>query len=96
MNAYQIDNLTRISKAAARKAWGKRNISLCPCNLRPGFPWRPNIDVFAAEIASALASEWEHERRAADFDTFVRNFEWYNCNDSETGTYAAFYLIGAQ
>lgn len=94
MNAMKFGNLTRISKAKARKLWGKRDISLCPCNLRPGFPWRPNMDVFATEIDAALSSEWGHERKAADFDAYVRNFEYYNCNDHETGLYTAFYLIG--
>jgi len=93
MNAYKIGNLVRISKAKARRLWGKRNMSLCPVKLRPGFPWRPNIDVFATEIAKAQASEYEHERKAADFDTYVQNFEWYNCTCNETGTYTAFYLI---
>lgn len=93
MNKLQFGNLTRISKARARKLWGKQDISLCPCKLRPGFPWRPNIDVFASEIAEKLASKYEHERKAADFDVYVRNFEYYNCNMNETGYYTAFYLI---
>jgi hypothetical protein len=85
--------LVRISKAKARKLWGKADMSLCPCNLRPGFPWRPNMDVFAVEITAKQASEYEHERKAVAFDTYVNSFEWYNCNDSETGLYTAFYLI---
>ena len=93
MNAMKFGNLTRISKAAARKLWGKRDMSLCPGNLRPGFPWRPNVDVFAAEVAGRLASEYEHERKAASFDTYVASFEWYNCPSRETGLYTAFYLI---
>ncbi len=89
------NTLKRISKAKARKLWGnsRYDISLCPCNLRPGMPWRPNIDVFGAEIAKHLASQYEHEQKAASFDTYVNNFEWYNCSDSETGMYTAFYLI---
>lgn len=93
MNKRQFGNLTRISKTAARKSWGKRNMSLCPCNLRPGFPWRPNIDVFAAEIAEKQNSQWEHERKQSNFDYFVDNFEYYNCESNETGKYTAFYLI---
>ena len=94
MNKYTFGNLTRISKAKARKLWGKADISLCPSNLRPGFPWRPNIDVFAADISKALASEYAHESEAASFDDYVQNFEWYNCTGNETGKYTAFYLIG--
>ena len=94
MRHLKFDNLTRISKTQARKLWGKRDMSLCPVNLRPGFPWRPNCDVFAKDIAEAMASEYEHVRRQASFDSYVAGFEWYNCPDSETGTYTAFYLIG--
>lgn len=85
--------LVQISKRKARKLWGKADMSLCPSNLRPGFPWRPNMDVFASEISAKLASEWEHERKAAAFDSYVASFEWYNCASSETGLYTTFYLI---
>lgn len=50
------------------------------------------MDVFAEEVASRLTSEYEHERNAAAFDTFVQNFEWYNCQHNETGYYTSFYL----
>ena len=92
MNRYRFGNLTRIGRRKARLLWGKEDMSLCPVNLRPGPPWRPDMRVFAHEIARALASEYEHERRAADFDVYIRNFEYYNCTCSETGTYTAFYI----
>lgn len=93
MNKYSTARLTRITKAAARKLWGKADMSFCPCNLRPDGAWRPNIDIFAAEIKEKLNSEYEHEKNAADFNTYVQNFEWYNCQMNETGYYTAFYLI---
>lgn len=95
MNRYKIGSLIRISKPKARKLWGKRDMSLCPVNLRPGFPRYPNIDIFAANIATALASQWEHERKEADFDIYVRNFEYYNCTCEETGFYTSFYLVNS-
>jgi hypothetical protein len=51
------------------------------------------MTVFAADIEKALASEYDHEKDAAAFDAYVRNFEWYNCEDNETGKHASFYLI---
>jgi hypothetical protein len=91
MNKYQFGKLVRITKHAARRQWGKRNMVLCPCNLRPGGPWHPELNVDAKRIAEALASTYEHERKSASFDAYVRNFEWYNCNNKETGLYTSFY-----
>lgn len=93
MRKSTIGNLKRISKRTARKLWGKQDMNLCPCNLRPGPPWQPDMRVFAKDIASKQASEHEHERKAASFDTYVNSFEWYNCPSSETGLYTAFYLV---
>jgi hypothetical protein len=85
--------MIKITKTIARKLWGKKDIVLCPSNLRPGLPFRPDMTVFAADIEKALASEYDHEKDAAAFDAYVRNFEWYNCEDNETGKHASFYLI---
>lgn len=92
MRHYHFDSLARITKHRARKLWGKQDITLCPSNLRPGGPWYPECHVEADRIAKALASEYEHERQEASFDVFVRNFEWYNCVNRETGMYTAFYI----
>ena len=50
MNKFSTARLTRITKAAARKLWGKADISLCPCKLRPDGGFHPNIDKRADEI----------------------------------------------
>lgn len=73
----------RISKAAARRRWGVsgQTIALCPCNLRPGFPWAPHITCGASE------------QIARPFDAAISSFEHYNCTGSETGLYAAFYVV---
>lgn len=93
MNAFSTARLTRITKAAARKLWGKADISLCPCKLRPDGVWRPNIDIFAAEINENKEIWGEAQKYSWDFDARVQNFEWYNCQMNETGYYTAFYLI---
>lgn len=81
MNRITTPRLTRITKTAARKLWGKADLSFCPCNLRPDGSFRPNIDIFAKDVETQL------------FDDTVSNFEWYNCTGKETGNYTAFYLI---
>ena len=97
MNSYVFSDegatYTRISKAKARKLWGKELIALCPAKLRPGFPWAPHMIVDPVHIQEHLASEWDFDRDTASFDSYVRNFEWYNCTDNETGYYTAFYLV---
>ncbi len=93
MNKITTPRLTRISKAKARKLWGKADMSLCPAKLMPDGPFRPNCDVFAKDIAEKLNSQYDHERNAAKFETYVAGFEWYNCQLNETGYYTAFYLV---
>lgn len=92
MNAYKFGDLVRVSKRKARSLWGKVDMSLCPCNLRPGGPWRPDMRVFALDIAKGLTSEYEQEQHYVSFDTYIQNFEWYNCSCSETGLYTSFYI----
>lgn len=69
----------RITKAKARKLWQKQRIAMCPVNLRPGFPFAPHCE-FLPDIES-------------DFDSMVKEFTHYNCTDSETGSYLAFYIM---
>ncbi len=68
----------RISKARARKLHEEgKEVTIHPCNLSPESSWGypPHLS-------------WEPER---NFDELVNNFEYYNCANSETGRYAAFY-----
>jgi len=87
MNNYSIRSgdrvYNRITKAQAQKLWGKRVIALCPCGLRPGAPWHPDCLVIPSD-----AQDPERE-----FDSYVCNFEWYNCSNNETGKYTAFYTV---
>lgn len=69
----------RISKKAARAAYknGLR-VLLCPVNLRPGYPFHPEIDISG--------------KSETPFDTALNAFEYYNIHDRETGRYTAFYI----
>ncbi len=94
MNKYNFGELTRVSKATARRLWGVRDMLLCPSNLRPGRPWHPELRVDAQHIAASIRNDPRNERNPATFDRYVANYEWHNCTCKETSYYTAFYLIG--
>lgn len=78
MKHYSFNGLTRISKQAARKLYNAGEaVHFCPCNLRPGYPYYPNIRMDNSDNSS--------------FEKAVYAFEFYNCINSETGKYTAFY-----
>lgn len=82
-------NYTRVNKATARKAYTAGNtVIICPCNLRPGSPWFPECYINYSD-----RDETETETPAADLFTKIINaHSFYNCINSETGTYPAFYI----
>ncbi len=71
----------RIGKRAARAAFNAgKPVVFCPVGLYPFGSFRPSV----------MIQKTQAER--GDFDKYVREFENYNCTDSETGAYAAFYV----
>ena len=73
--------MKRINKATARKMWNEgNNFIIVPCKCSP-------MGLGALYTSTDLSSE-DIPRRS--FDSFVNEFEYYNCN-AETGRYAAFY-----
>lgn len=59
--AFEKDGKTycRISKAAARGYYGAgTEILVCPCNLRPGAPWHPEVYI-CREMAFPYASTFD-------------------------------------
>lgn len=67
----------RISKAQAKKQYLAGNyIIACPVNLRPDSPWKP----FAVLGGSDRS-----------FENTANSCTYYNCIDSETGRYLAYY-----
>lgn len=82
MRNIETKHYKRISKAKARKLYDNGiDIMVVPCNLSPENPWGIGV--------TTNGHYWDH----ADFDKFVLEFTWYNCNDNETGKYPAFYEI---
>lgn len=87
MNKYEYTDrgftFKRIDKKSARRAFSNRlPVVFCPCNLRPGGPWHPEIVIDPAREMLTGSS----------FDSICNSFEFYNCNLSETGKYTAFYI----
>lgn len=82
MKNYKIGNYMRISKRAAKKIWNNGEnetvIYFCPVNLRPGWPWNPEIAFY---------------KTGENFEKSVAAFEYYNCTCNETGRYTAFYIM---
>lgn len=69
----------RIDKKAARRAYNNGlRVMLCPVNLRPGYPYHPEISISG--------------KAAATFEEALNAFEFYNLRGKETGRYTAFYI----
>lgn len=86
MRKISVGNVTRISKANARKLFAEGKPVYCAaCNMNPVFPYGT---VHRLDYAQPL--EPGYEKEPISFDRIVNIFEYYNCNN-ETGRYDAFY-----
>lgn len=73
----------RITKKEARYLYNKSvTVLFCPVNMLPFSSWHLDIDV----------NKNFHGYSGVSFDNAVNAFENYNCTNSETGRYAAFYV----
>lgn len=86
MNKYTFEmggkTYCRISKAAARGYYDAGvAIFVCPCKLRPGAPWHPEVYI-CREMVFPYAST---------FDKTIAYVAGMNCINSETGRYLAYY-----
>ena len=94
MNKFEFTSngrvFTRISKAAAKRAFiDGFTIAFCPCNLRPGAPWYPEYITNREVRGEYIADETGAEN---DFYNLLNSFEYYNCTNTETGRYTAFFI----
>ena len=80
----------RVTKQAAKNAYKKGiTVIFCPVNLRPGAPWHPETMLNRKQREKFVIDEIGLEN---DFYNYIASFEYYNCKNSETGKYSAFYL----
>lgn len=83
--SFSVDgfNFERINKAAARVAYNNGlTVLFCPVNIRPGSFFRLDMPMNKAQQNCA----------GVDFEKLLNAYEFYNCTNSETGRYAAFYI----
>lgn len=80
----------RIDKKTARTAYKNGlTVIICPCNLRPFTPWNNEHRMNRKDRAQFVLDEIGVVN---DFNNLVNSFEYYNCINSETGKYSAFYI----
>ena len=78
MHRITTAHYTRISKREARRLYDEGiDLYFCPVNLNPESPW------------GLLYGPVNHD---VSFDDHVSLFENFNCVDSQTGRYTAFYI----
>lgn len=80
----------RINKNAARAAYmDGLTVVICPCNLRPFTAWHNEHRINRKYREQFVIDEIGVKN---DFNNLVNSFEYYNCQSSEAGKYAAFYI----
>lgn len=68
----------RVSKATARAKFQQGTpVTFCPVKLHPFGAWSPSVTRAGNE--------------EINFETYLLNFDWYNCT-AETGKYSAYYI----
>lgn len=81
----------RVTKPTARKAYrAGAPVTICACNLRPFGFYNPQV-----EVSTQTASEpetLESIGAGAYFERLANAFTYYNCMNTETGKYPAFYI----
>jgi len=94
MNKYTFNyngfTFQRVNKNYARRAYKNGlTVIICPCNLRPFTMWHPEQDINLKSREPFIIDEIGIVN---DFNNLVNSFEYYNCPNSETGKYAAYYI----
>lgn len=80
----------RIDKKTAKKAYlNGLTVIICPVNLRPGEPYHPERPINRKSREEFIIDEIG---AINDFNNIIASFEYYNCSNTETGKYAAFYI----
>jgi hypothetical protein len=82
-----MSTFTRITKAQARARFtNNETFVMCPCKMRPGFPWAPQVTIHSADYKpEGYPDLWD------SFDSVYNNWAYYNAS-WETGYYATYYV----
>lgn len=94
MRQIKIGGYKRISKQAAEKVYDNGGtVRLCCVNLNPVNPYGGYVDVVKDKYTEVSSDGFNTTvARNKKFSTVVQAFTYYNCVDSETGRYPAFYV----
>lgn len=88
MRDTSVGSYTRINKRKARRLFFKgENIYVIPHKMSPEGPWGAAMEI----NEKILNDQYAYEGKEKQFDTFIKHFEFYNC-DYERGYYPSFYL----
>lgn len=78
---HNYEKWTRVSKRTARKAYNNgQAVAITPRNIYPFNVW-------------GTTSTYAGGDGCTPFEDVVNAFEYYNCINSDTGKYAAFYIV---
>lgn len=85
-------DFVRINKTQARNAYmSGKTVYIVPCNIRPFSIWRYEYPLNRKNRENFCIDEIGVKN---DFNNYVKSFEFYNCINSETGKFSAFYMEG--
>lgn len=80
----------RITKKQALQAYKNGlTVLLCPVNMHPFSPWGAAYNLNRKSREQFVIDEIGLEK---DFYSYINSFEYYNCPNTETGKYTAFYI----
>ena len=78
----------RIDKRQAKKIYNENKpVFVCACNLRPFTMYHFECELLKSRLSDLLLNGIPEN----DFKRVINHFEYYNCINSETGYYSAFY-----
>ncbi len=88
----------RVTKREAQKRFNEnKGVYLCPCKMRPGYPWNIAVQVFGkaylenAETYRNHPDLWKGTPEQTAWALMYNNFAFYNLTN-ETGRYAHYYV----
>lgn len=89
MEGIRVNGFRRVSKPQAKKLYNDgRVVYLCPCYLRPGGMWKPEVAVAKERVDESVSYFVSNTN---EFDKLVDEFMYYNCRGG-SGKYPAYYI----
>lgn len=91
MNRIETSKLYRVTRKTALTAYKQgKTIRVLPCKVHPENVWIRAF-TFSRETYKGKFGYNETDNNR-EFELIMNAYEYYNCNDNETGKYPAYYL----